>query len=250
MGIRVSTTLDLIAGYDNSLDKKLFGGNSVLAELIDTLDHGESGVYALDAGEQNVPVDFGDVTEARLVYLEGDAEFEVVFGGGVATAGQITGSGGTYPTGFVGGETLNITIDGTPIAVIFDAADQTLVQVLARVNYFAALLSLTCVAFNVGGELQLKSPTTGASSTVVVVSGTGMAALGLAPASAQGANAVPGTSNLAVSRPADPSGASAAEGVKAYFLATIVATSIQITNPNATAGVRIKSLVVGDLLSD
>jgi hypothetical protein len=250
MGIRVSTTLDIIAGYENSLDNKLFGGDSVLAELIDTLDHGESGVYALDAGEQNVAIDFGDVTEARLVYLEGDGEFEVVFGGAVATAAQITGSGGTYPTGFTGGETLNITIDGTPIAVVFDAADQSLVQVLARVNYFAALLSLPPVAFDSGGELQLKSPTTGLTSTVAVVSGTAMATLGLAPAAATGANAAPGTSNLAISRPADPGGASAAEGVKAYLLATIVATSIILTNPSATAGVRIKTLVVGDLLTD
>jgi len=250
MGIRVSTALDLIAGYGNSLDNKLFGGDGVLGELIDTLDHGEAGVYALDPGENNVAVDFGDVTEARLVYLEGDAEFEAVFGGTVATAAQITGVGGAYPTGFAGGETLNITINGTPVAITFDAADQSLVQVLARINYFALLLSLSCVAFDSGGQLQLKSPTVGDSSTVAVVSGTGMAALGLSVSSAQGANAAPGTSNLAISRPADPSGASAAEGLKSYILATIVATSVILSNPNSTAGVRIKTLIVGDLLTD
>ena len=250
MGMRVSTTVDLIIGHDNSLDNKAFGGTGVVSELIDTLDHSEDGVYSLDAGEQDVPVDFGDVSEARVVYFEADGEFEVVFGGGVATAAAILGAAGTYPTTFAGGETLNIEIDGTPVAVVFDVADQTLIEVLARVNFYAALLSIVPVAFNVGGELQLKSPTTGLSSTVEVVSGTALATLGLSAGSAQGVSAAPGTSNLVISRPADPSGASAAEGVKSYFMSTIVATSIQLSNPSATAGVRIIVAIAGDLLTD
>lgn len=248
MGVRVSTVLDFAVGHDNSLDNKIFGGDSVLSELVDTLEHAEGGSYQLAAGEQGTPIDFGDVAEARLVYLEGDAEFEVVFGGGAATAAQILAALGTYPTVFVGGETLVFKIDGVTITVTFDAADQTLVQVLARINFYAALLSIAPVAFASGGQLLLRSPTTGASSTVEVVSGTALATLGLSVSTAQGVNAQPGTSNLAISRPADPSGASAAVGVAAYFLSTIVTTAIQVSNPNASAGVRIKALVAGDLL--
>lgn len=248
-GVRVQTNLDFAVGHDNSLANKIFGGDGVLSELIDTLEHAESGSYQLAGGEQDTPIDFGDVSEARLVYLEGDAEFKVVFGGGVATAGQLLASGGTYPTIFAGGETFNIKIDGVAVAVVFDVADQTLVQVLARINYFAALLSITPVAFNSGGEVLLRSPTTGDSSSVEVVSGSALATLGFSASEGEGVNADPGTSNLSVSRPADPSGASAAVGVASYFLATLVTTSIQVSNPDPDNGVRIKALVAGDLLT-
>lgn len=42
---------------------------------------------------------------------------------------------GTYPTGFVGGETMTVGVDGEPdVTVTFQAADQTAAQVAARVN--------------------------------------------------------------------------------------------------------------------
>ncbi len=117
-------------------------------------------------------------------------------------------------------------------------------------NYYAALLSIDPVAEAAAGEMKLVSPTVGSGSSVEVVSGTAMATLGLSAATGTGQNAAAGTSNLVVSRPADPAGASAAAGVKAYLLSTLVTTSIRLTNPHATNGVRIKTCVVGDLISD
>jgi hypothetical protein len=251
MALRISTTLDLVATFGSGAGPRIFGGESVLSELLDSLDHGESAAYTLQGGEQDVQIDFGDVLQARLVYLEGDGEFSVEFGGGVPTSAIINAVGGTYPTAFVGGETLDIEIDGAPLAIVFAVADQTLVQVLARINYFAALASLPPVAFDNAGQIRLKSPTTGLGSTVeVVAGGTALATLGLAAGTAQGVASTPGTSPIQVKRPADTTGASAAEGVKSYFLGTVVASSIKVSNLSADAALSLKSFVAGDLVVD
>jgi hypothetical protein len=250
MGTRIQTSLDLIAGFDNSLDNKAFGGAGVLSELIDTLEHPQTGEYVLAAGELDTAVDMGDITEARLVYLEGDSEFEVVFNGTAATGGIITGAAGTFPTLFAGGETLLFSIDATPITVTFDALDQTLTDVVARINHAAALMGFLSnpVAFAVGGEVQLRSPTVGGSSVVDVTGGTGAATLGVAVSTSTGVAAGGiGTNAIAVERPADPAGASAAAGLKAYLLATVKTTSVRLSNPGANS-VRIKVFMAGDLI--
>lgn len=250
MALRIQTTLDLVAGFDG-LTPRIFGGEGLLSELLDTLAHGESATYTLQGGEQDVAIDFGDVLQARMVYLEGDGEFSVEFGGTAPTNALINGAAGTYPTVFVGGETLDFEIDGTLVSVVFAAGDQTLVQVLARINYFAALLSLGVVALDNGGQVQLKSPTTGIGSTVeVIAGGTALAALGLAAGTAQGAASTPGTSPIQVRRPADPDGANAAEGVKSYFLGTVVTSSVKVSNLNADDVLNLKSFVAGDLVPD
>lgn len=250
MALRIQTTLNLVAGIDG-LTPRIFGGDSVLSELLDTLAHGESATYTLQGGEQDVALGFGDVLQARLVYLEGDGEFEVEFGGVAPTSALINAVAGTYPTVFVGGETLSFKINGTLVSVVFDAADQTLVQVLARINYFAALLSLGVVAFDNGGQVRLKSPTTGIGSTAeVIAGGTALATLGLVAGTAQGAASTPGTSPIQVRRPADPDGASAAEGVKSYFLGTVVASSVKVSNLSDDAVLNLKSFIAGDLVPD
>ena len=44
------------------------------------------------------------------------------------------GSGGTYPTGFTGGESFLLLIDGVVWPIVFTVNDQTLAQVCARIN--------------------------------------------------------------------------------------------------------------------
>lgn len=250
MALRINTTLDLVARMSPS-GPHVFGDTGVLSELLDTLAHGESGTYTLDGGEQDVPIKFGDVTQARMIYIEGDGEFTVEFGGGTPTAAQIDASGGTYPTAFAGGETLDVEIDGTPLAVMFAAGDQTLVQVLARINYVAALAGLAPIALDNAGEIRLQSPTTGIGSTVeVVAGGTALATLGLAAGSSQGVASTPGTSPIQVRRPADVSGAGAAQGVKSYFLGTVLATSAKVSNLQADAVLNLRSFVAGDLVEN
>ena len=135
MGIRLSTNFDVTAGLNNDLSQKLFGGNGVISALLDTLEHGSSATYQIDPLSPE-SIDFGDVAEARFIYLEADGEFSVALSAALATAGIIAGVGGSYPTGFTGGEVLELEINGIPITVTFDAADQTRDEVVARVKVF------------------------------------------------------------------------------------------------------------------
>ncbi len=249
MGLRTKMEASIEVGRDGALDDLSFEDD--LSELFDTLDHVEHGVYDLDASEQDAAVDFGDVAESRVVYFTADGEVEVVFGGAAATAAQLDGSGATYPTSFVGGETLLVTIDVTALTVTFVAGETTLVKILARINSEAALQGLaTPVATDDGGgQARLTSPTVGTTSIVNVTGGTGRAALGLAITSVAGTNSQPNTSNLKIHRPADPTGASAAAGLKSWFAATLRTTSIRLTNPDASNAVRVSVCIVGDLVS-
>lgn len=96
------------------------------------------------------------------------------------TTGRINGSGGTYPTLFAGGETLEIrigtTVDNGPLRVVLmTAAEQSLAQVVARIN---AVLGAEIAVANVG-ELTLQSLISGSGGRVEVVGGTALATLGL-----------------------------------------------------------------------
>jgi len=64
------------------------------------------------------------------------------------------GVGGSFPTGFSGGETLTTVIDGTSVVTTFDSADQTAAQVAARINAAMAFNGITSqVVTVVGGQL-------------------------------------------------------------------------------------------------
>lgn len=253
MGLRISTQLNLCAGLNNSLSEKLFGGTGTLAEILDTLDHGTSSSYSL-AGNETAQLDLGDVGDLRYVYLEGDGEFSVVFGAGTATAGEVTGVGGTYPTAFLGGEHLDLEIDGNPVTVPFTVDDQTRDQVVAKINYAAALANSIYVTAPIAApsaaQLRIHSTTTGAASTVRVLassSADALLALGLTAGLHSGDGAIPGTSAVNVSRPADPNGAQVAFGVKSYILGTIRAPGVQVTNLQADVALNLKVLLAGDL---
>jgi hypothetical protein len=122
---------------------------------------GGPGPYDLEPGDQlDVSVDGGGPVSA-------------VFS---AAAGVLTGVGGTYPTGFVGGETLVLGIDDAPaLTVTFTDADQTLADAILRVNNTAA----QTVAANSGGELELSSPRRGYGGRIQVLGGSSLAILGL-----------------------------------------------------------------------
>ncbi len=78
-------------------------------------------------------------------------------------------------TGFLGGETLEVSIDQGPVRVLsFTAAEQTLAQVVSRIN---SLLAAT-VASEGAGQLSLSSLVRGTSGQVRIVGGTGRATLG------------------------------------------------------------------------
>lgn len=140
----------------------------------------------------------GSVEFRRLATLEGGAApFDLEPGqtlivsvnGGAAVTGTfnaaaatLDGSGGTFPTLFVGGETLELSIDGGPTLVVtFTAAEQTIGQVVARINSVAA----QTIASDNAGQLRLSSAIRGYSGTIEVVGGTARATLGLPTAVTQ-----------------------------------------------------------------
>jgi hypothetical protein len=255
MSLRIQTNLDLAAGVENSLANKIFGGNGILNEILDTLEHGASATYKISGGASE-QLDFGDVSEARHFYLEGDGEFSVAFAAMLATAAIIDGVGGTYPTAFAGGENLDLEVDGIPVSVVFDAADQTRDEVVARINFVAALADPSFVAdpiaFPEGAQLRLKSLAEGPAAEVKVLATSAAAALtalGLTAGTANGDAAEPGTTDVQVARAADPAGSSAAFGLKAYMVGTIKATAITVTNLQADAALNLTTFIAGDLVT-
>lgn len=254
MAVRTSVSLSVAVGSDNDLDNCLFSRD--LSELLDTMEDSKDETGELAAAETNRSIDLGDVQQVRLVYIEADAEIDVSFGGGAATAAVVTGSGGTFPSGFAGGETLDIDIDnlGT-VNVVFTAGASTAQDVANEINAAFALAGIlsggvpVSPATVVGGEVRLTSPTTGVASEVeIIAGGTALATLGLTAAVTNGVNAEPGTAQYSLERMANPSGTSIS-GLKAYMLATIRATSVLLTNPDTVNAVRYRVLVVGDLVT-
>lgn len=142
----------------------------------------------------------GEVSFSRLAsLLGGEGPFTGVTTGGTiqfqrngvtnvtatftGTPGQLTATAGTYPTLFVGGETLEvITREGAPSRVVtFTAADQTNANVRDRIN---ARLGLTIADLS-GGEIRLSSEVGGADGYIEIVGGTALATLGLPAAPTQ-----------------------------------------------------------------
>lgn len=256
MSVRTKVDINIEVGGENDLTNCLFGRE--LNELVDTLDDSKDETGLLAAGQTNRSIDLGDVQQVRLVYIEADAEIDVSFGAGAATAADVTGVGGTFPTGFVGAETLTTEIDGLgAVVTTFTAGASTAQDVANEINAAYALAGIlsggnpVAPASVSGGELRFTSPTTGAASEVDISAGSAgvIATLGLTIAVTNGVNAEPGTAQYTLRRMADPSGTSVS-GLKAYLLATLEASAVFLTNPDTVNAVRYRVLVVGDLVSN
>lgn len=94
-----------------------------------------------------------------------------------ATAGTIQASGGSYPSGFTGGEYLLVKDEfGTIRKVTFTAADQTENQVIAAIN---AQLAYTAASDN-GGQIKLTSRVRGSTGRIEITgaSASALTALG------------------------------------------------------------------------
>lgn len=82
---------------------------------------------------------------------------------------SITGSGGTYPTTFAGGESLVLGRDTeSNFTVTFESADQLLADVIERINDFAGYT----MASDDSGELKLTGYGVGEGNEIRVVSGS------------------------------------------------------------------------------
>lgn len=84
-------------------------------------------------------------------------------------AATVTGSEGTFPTTFTGGQTLVLSYDGNPnFTVYFQASDQSNTQVCARINQYAGFTFATVS----GGQIKLTGLIQGTSGRVGIVSGS------------------------------------------------------------------------------
>lgn len=130
----------------------------------------------------------GDLETIEFLYAKVRGPLILRVGADVA---QLLGVGGTFPTSFVGGETLTLEIDGVPVSVVFDVADQTVAQVAARINAACAFAGLPTPRASVTpiSQLQIDSVDTGPEGTVEITGGTGAATLGLTGLSAVGSGA-------------------------------------------------------------
>lgn len=131
---------------------------------------------------------FNALTGIELLYVRADRPILVRIG---ADAARVLGVGGLFPTLFVGGETLLLTLDGVPVSVAFQVGDQTATQCVARINAACALAGLPTPRASVltSGQIQIEGTLTGYQGTVAVTGGTGATQLGLAGLSDVGAGA-------------------------------------------------------------
>lgn len=241
MAVRQSIECTFQVGQDTSLDEKVF--DAKISALLDTCDHAESGVYTLDGSEVNVVVDFGDVTEARCIWIESDGDLELTIGGIPGTVATLLGSGGSFPTGFAGGEAFSFRVDGTLVAGTFLDADESLQQVVNRLNAAAMLAGLGFVPFEVvSGQIRLSGNLATSVGKVEVVT----------------ANATIGFPALTSDNGTDASGSAAPQQIRkplttdanndavAFYFATVKTTSLVLANLS-TSVTTVRVCIVGDV---
>lgn len=258
MGVRTNLEILFQIGRNNKLTDLML--DETLTSLLDTLDHATVHEATLAAGESNYIVPFGDVAQSQLVYVLANGGVRITPGGGVATSAIVTGVGGTYPTGFVGGETLVLNIDEIgDFTVTFDAADQSLAQVIARINAAAVVVPIVdgggdpvTIARDSSSQLQLFSSTTGISSSVEVVSGSAgvLSQLGLSAGTTNGVNASAGQTPITLTKPANVTEADPAADVPVFLFATLQTTALTVDSLESDDEVRLLVAIAGDILTE
>jgi hypothetical protein len=146
-----------------------------------------------------VDTSVGAVTFVREAFITGAAAFaynlepnqvlQLDIGSGnasatfTATAATTNSTAGTYPTLFVGGETLTLGYDGAPnFTVTFLAADQTKLQVIARINQYAGftfatdgganLITFTAIQRGNGSSVRVVSASAGVLTALGLTAGS------------------------------------------------------------------------------
>lgn len=249
MGIRTQVIFEARAGRANDLSDLV--GEMSLSSTFDTMDHALAYEVTLGPGEENHEVPFGDISELRVLAVRAETGLSIAPAGGLATSAQTQAAGGTFPTGFAGGETLDFDVDGVTVAVAFDVLDQTLDAVVNRINGAVALAGLRAAAqpaiaaFLNGGQLLLRSPTSGAASALVLRAGTANAVLGLpATTTVAGVNASAGQSPLVLQSPAIDG------DLPPFAVVSLTSPGLTLTNLSTESSNRVSLLLVGDLLSE
>lgn len=157
-----------IARVDTSVGSVAFGA-------LGYIDSGTAGPWDLAVGNQlSLTTSTGGPVSSTAI---------------TATRASALGVAGTFPTGFVGGESIAIDIDGGPaLTVAFTSADSLAADVVARINL---VLGMT-VADVSGGQVRIRGLISGTDSQVGladVTAGT-LAVLGLTAGTVNGTGSV------------------------------------------------------------
>lgn len=118
------------------------------------------------------------LTAIEFLYVKSDARIVLRIG---AAEAVLSGTSATFPTGFVGGETLIANFDGTQVTTTFQVGDQLAAACAARINAACALAGLStprATVNNSTGQLELRGTQTGTTAFVQVTGGTGATVLG------------------------------------------------------------------------
>lgn len=98
-----------------------------------------------------------------------------------AEVAELLGDGATFPTGFSGGETLDVQVDAYPeFTTTFLIGDQSAAQVAARINAAAVVAGYPFMPASVGdgGQVLLSGQKTGAEGVAQVTGGSAQSDLG------------------------------------------------------------------------
>lgn len=119
------------------------------------------------------------VGDFQLVSIKSSALVTLRIG---ASAATVSGVGGSFPTGFSGGEAFDFDIDGVSVAGTFTVAAQSITDVLSELNQAAVAAGLAYLPFSAStsGQITVTGLATGSDGSVVV--NTTIAALGFTAA--------------------------------------------------------------------
>jgi hypothetical protein len=116
------------------------------------------------------------LSSVELLYVSASAIVRLLLGADVAS---ILGVAGTFPTGFAGGEQLDLLLDGVSLTVTFTSGAQAAQQCANQINAAAALAGLTYQPAMVsGGQLLISGAKPGPLGSVEIVGGSGATTLG------------------------------------------------------------------------
>lgn len=145
---------------------------------------------AIIQGTKNVPVALAVGQQLAITSDTGGPASSTAI---AATAAVVTGIAATYPTGFVGGESISIELNVGTYVVVFSATDQALVDVEARINEAVGFTLATTSA----GQVRLTNTLmlgTRSKITLADVTTGALAVLGLTAATTNGTGNVPNVS--------------------------------------------------------
>lgn len=168
------------SGIDKTVRSLAFACGSAFFETVVSTDVGLRIATPGLPGASFIDLDLlGDLTSVEFLFVRSDQAIVLRIG---AAAARRVSVGFAPPTGFVGAETLNLVVDGVPVAVVFLVGDQTAAQVVARINAACALAGLPTPRASVTdtAQIAIEGVLTGVQGSVEVVGGTGAATLGLA----------------------------------------------------------------------